>query len=51
MTQVPEETPDSLVPEVPDDDVRFDDVSPDTTSRDFGQTGHDDDPASFLNPQ
>jgi hypothetical protein len=51
MTQVPEETPDSLVPEVPDDDLRYEEVDPAETSRDFPPAGRDSDPASFLNPQ
>ena len=54
MTQVPEETPDSLVPEIPeipDDDLRYEEVDPSETSRDLPPAGRDSDPASFLNPQ
>jgi hypothetical protein len=48
MTQVPEETPDSLVEDVRDDDLQDEGLSPDETSRDLPVVGSDDDPASFL---
>ena len=49
MTQVPDETPDSLAPDVPEDDVVDEGFSPDETSRDLPTVGTDDDPASYLN--
>ena len=49
MTQVPEETPDSLVDRSDDDDLRDETLAPEDTSRDLPTPGNDADPASFLN--
>jgi hypothetical protein len=49
MTQIPDDTPDSLgnddVDEIQDEEV----ATPEETSRSFGSAGSDADPASFLN--
>ncbi len=50
MTQIPDDTPDSLVSldadEIQDEQL----ATPEETSRDFRQGGVHSDPASFLNP-
>lgn len=50
MTQIPDDTPDSLVSTDVDDIQAEEHATPDETSRDFRQGGVDSDPASFLNP-
>jgi hypothetical protein len=44
MTQVPDETPDSLVDDVRDDDLQDEGLSPDETNGDLPQVGGDDGP-------
>jgi hypothetical protein len=50
MTQIPDDTPDSLVSDDTDDIQAEELATPEETSRDFRQGGVDSDPASFLNP-
>lgn len=50
MTQVPDDTPDSLVSDDVDQIQDEEMATPEETSRDFHQGGTDGDPASFLNP-
>ena len=49
MTQIPDDTPDSLVSQEADEIQDEELATPEETSRDFRQGGHDDDPASYLN--
>jgi hypothetical protein len=48
MTQVPEETPDSLVDDVRDADVLDEGLSRDETDADLPQVGGDDGPRADL---
>ena len=50
MTQIPDDTPDSLVSDEADEIQDEELLTPEETSRDFRQGGVDSDPASFLNP-
>ena len=50
MTQIPDDTPNSLVDHDADEIQNEEHATPEETSRDFRQGGVDSDPASFLNP-
>ena len=50
MTQIPDDTPDSLASHDADEIQDEQLATPEETSRDFHQGGVDSDPASFLNP-
>ena len=50
MTQIPDDTPDSLATDDADEIQNEEMLTPEETSRDFHQGGTDSDPASFLNP-
>ena len=49
MTQIPDDTPDSLVADDVDEIQDEELATPEETSRDFRQSGNDQDPGSFLN--